>query len=184
MDFIHKLLSRESGTVVSLAEARDQIEIPDDSFDTKLNLWIPAATAEFERLTRRALLPQTWLLETEDVVRSIELPRPPLIEIDSVFSKQNLEDEWEEVDEADYTLQTNRSPARLTWVDSQPCFIKVTYQAGYEDPADIPADYKLTILQLIAFIAENRGDVDAKLPIALKSMIGGQSAGTKIGYWT
>lgn len=184
MDFIHKLLSRESGNVVSVLEARDQIEIPDDSFDTKLDLWIPAATEEFERMTRRAMVPQTWVYESEDAVRAIELPRPPLIEIVSVYSKDQIEDEWEEVDEDDYVVQTNRSPARLTWLDEQPRFIQVTYRAGYEDIGDVPAEYKLSILQLIAFSSENRGDVEAKLPTALKARIAGQAAGTKLGYWT
>lgn len=184
MDFIHKLLSRESGLAVSLAEAREQIEVSDDSFDAKLGLWIPAATDQFESLTRRALIPQTWLLESEDAVRAIELPRPPLIEVTEVNFKDRLEDEWQAADEDTYVLQDNRSPARITWLDDQPRFVQVEYTAGYVDQADIPSQYKLSILQLIAFISENRGDVEAKMPIALKSLIAGQSAGTKLGYWT
>jgi uncharacterized phiE125 gp8 family phage protein len=184
MDFIHQLQSRESGLAVSLEEAREQIEAFEDESDAKLNLWIPAATEMFERLTRRALLPQTWLLESEDAVREIELPRPPLISITSVKSKERIEEDWEDVADEDYTLQSNRSPARLTWLDGQPRFVQVIYTAGHANVADIPGEYRMTILQLVAFFAENRGDVEAKMPIALRAMIAGQSAGTKLGYWS
>lgn len=184
MDFIHKLLSLESGTAVSLNEARDQINIPDDSFDSRLALWIPAATEEFERLTRRALVPQQWLFESQDAVREIELPRPPLISVDEVNIKDRLEDDWETITDADYELQSNRSPASLTWLDEQPRFVQVTYTAGYEDLSLIPAEYKISILQLITHLSENRGDVEARLPMVLKARIAGQGAGTKLGYWS
>lgn len=183
MDFAHKLESREPGLAVSIDEAREQLEV-DESFDAKLNLWIPAAVGEYERMTRRALMPQIWSLESQDAVRAIELPRPPLISVDEVQSKDLLEDDWVDVAADDYTLEANRSPARLTWVDDQPRFVRVVYTCGYESPDDIPPEFKLSILQLITFIAENRGDVEAKLPIALKAMIDGQSTGTRVGYWT
>jgi uncharacterized phiE125 gp8 family phage protein len=183
MDFIHKLVTPAVDYPVSPAEARDQIEVGDDSFDSKLELWIPAATAQFERMTRRALMPQTWMIETEDLVREVELPRPPLIEVTSVMSKERVEDEWEEVDEADYVVQENRSPVRITWIDQQPRMVQVTYEAGYASSAEVPADYKLSILQLIAHYSENRGDVEARLPIALKAMIASQGSGTRLGFF-
>jgi uncharacterized phiE125 gp8 family phage protein len=184
MDFIHKLLVAATQYPITPAEAREQIEVGDDSFDAKFDIWIPAATRDFERMTRRAMLPQTWLIESEDAVRELELPRPPIIELITVKSKHRLEDEWEDVDPANYTVQLNRSPVRITWLDSQPRIIQVTYSAGYPTADDVPADYKDSILQLIALKAENRGDVDYKMPIALKAHIASQHAGTRIGFFT
>jgi len=184
MDFILKLTVAAIQDPVSAAEARDQIEAGDASFDSKLDLWIPAATRQFERMTRRAMMSQTWLLETEDLVREVELPRPPIIEVLTVKSKDQIEDAWVIVSSADYTVQLNRSPVRLIWADSQPRFLQVTYRCGYTDVANVPADYKLSILQLIAHYSENRGDVDAKLPIALKALIQSQSSGTRLGFFS
>jgi uncharacterized phiE125 gp8 family phage protein len=184
MDFIHKLVTAATQYPITPAEAREQIEVGDDSFDAKFDIWIPAATRDFERMTRRAMLPQTWLVESEDAVREIELPRPPIIEVISVKSKDRLEDEWVDVDEADYVVQLNRSPSRITWLDTQPRFIQVTYTAGHATADDVPADYKDSILQLIALKAENRGDVDYRMPIALKAHIASQQAGTRLGFFT
>lgn len=183
MDFAHQLLSREPGLVVSLEEAREQLEV-DEDFDAKLNLWIPAAVGEYERMTRRAMMPQTWSLESQDAVRAIELPRPPLISVDEVQSKDQLQDDWVDVDSEDYSIESTRSPARLTWIGDQPRFVRVVYTCGYQSPDDVPPEFKLSILQLLTFISENRGDVDARMPIALRAMIDGQSTGTRVGYWT
>lgn len=185
MDFLLRRTIRATELPVTLAQAKNQVGLPVSvtEYDDHLQMLIGAATDQFERMTRLALLPQTWVYERQQPCKAIELPRSPLLSITTVESKENLEDSFVAVDSADYTLESDRSPARLTWADSMPKYIRVTYQAGYANPNAIPSETKLTILQIVTHYFENRGDTHADFPVALKGLIESQSAGTFAGYW-
>lgn len=168
---------------IELDEAREYLDIPGAYQDDKLCTLILDAQEEFQRLTHRAIVPQTFVYEECSPWNNIELPLPPVTAIVSVKSKDNLEDAWVAVDSADYIVDITRSPAEIVWIDSRPEFVQVTYECGYA-AGSAPANFKVTLLQLIAFVFENRGDIEARMPTALKSRLQGQSAGTVLGFWS
>ena len=184
MDFALNKIVAQTEWPVLLHEAKQHLRgIGHSCDDDLIERLIQSASVRFERMTGRALTPQTWLLEVDEAVRAIELPRPPLIEIVLVRSKSDLHDDWNDVDPSEYTIQENRTPARLTWRDEQPRFIQVKYRAGLERREDVPPDYRDCILQLVVFEYENPGDMEAKLPTALHGWITGCRTGTMTGYW-
>lgn len=184
MDFSHRQTVRPTTQPVTIDEARDYLEQPGNDADTKIFRAIDSAAAMFERHTRRALMLQTWTLETSCKTTAIELPRPPLVSIVSCQSRQETTDDWADVLASDYVLEADRSPARMTWTEPQPPYLKIVYQCGYADRSELPSDYITSVLQLVTFLFENRGDVEAKLPISLKAMLDEQRAGTVQHYFS
>lgn len=170
---------------VSLRQAKRQLELPLSSTerDEQILLLLDAAVSNFENMTRRAMLPQTWVFESTDPICAVELPRSPLKSITSVESRELLTDSWVAVAAEDYSIEDTRQPARLTWVNQIPRRVRVTYVAGFNTATEVPTNFKLTILQLVTHYFENRGDVAATLPVSLKGMIESQRAGTLAGYW-
>jgi uncharacterized phiE125 gp8 family phage protein len=113
--------------------------------------YLKAATAAAERMTQRALMPQTWQMVLSGFPASgrIVLERPPLIEIVSV-AYYDGDDELQElavsppafITTADgpsskavlYPLTGEAFPATA----ARPDAVTVTYRAGYEHPDDDP----------------------------------------------
>ena len=53
----------------------------------------------------------------------------------------------------------------------RPGAVRITYTAGYEDAAALPVTIKQAILQLVAYLYENRGEVSADLPEAVQALL-------------
>jgi uncharacterized phiE125 gp8 family phage protein len=184
MDFQSRRTVAPTIDAVTLAEARDYLEISGTDSDVKINRVLASAIGMFERHTRRALALQTWVFEVSAPCGPIELPRPPLAEIVSCMSRENATDDWAAVDEDDYVLDADRSPAQLTWSNGPPNHVRVEYRCGHADRSDIPSDYITSVLQLVVFLFENRGDVESKLPISLRAMLDDQRSGTAANYFS
>lgn len=185
MDFSLTLLTYSDAWPVSVVDAREQLNIIGSDDDAMITRAIGAATRKFERHTRRALLEQSYRLEIENNNGPIEIPRPPLVSIDSIKSKQQLTDSWTTVAADDYTLQSSREPAQITWDSgTTPPYVQIDFTCGYATSDDVPEDYRMSILQLVAFMYENRGDVEAKIPLALRGMLDSQRVGCVTGYWS
>lgn len=183
MDFTSRRIVAPTIDAVTVNEARDYLEQPGTDADAKITRAIRSAVNLFERHTRRALMLQTWLFETSADDIPLELPRPPFVDIVTCQSRDEPVDAWVEVDAADYVLESERSPARLTWIAHQPPHVRITYRCGAADRCDIPSDYVTSVLQLVTFLFENRGDAEAKLPISIVAMLDEQRSGTLFNYF-
>lgn len=122
---------------VTLTEAKDWCAVDGTDRDAKMNMLIEAARRKVERVRQISLINRTV---TAKVKPGTNLPYGPVKEIVSVTDDN--ENTYE-----DYNTVTND--------------VTVVYSAGFGD--DLPEDYKVMILQQIAFMLENAGDgVDGK----------------------
>lgn len=210
MSIQHYPITQPTALPVSLAEAKDELELIGHAHDSKVTRQIGAARAIWERHTKRAAVPQQWAFvvesdaaaedyenlvggpaggraQTQSLIacrRVLELPRVPFVSVDAVYSKEKVTDEYAAVDAADYSVEDTEQRGRVTWNEgvSIPPFRKIEYTAGYSAGA-LPADYQETILKLVVFLFENRGDVESKIPTAIMGEMMSQKTGTIAGYW-
>jgi len=176
---------------VSLEEAKSYLRVDITGDDGLIASQITAARQIVERLTRRALIKQTWEYHLIDCVPAeIRLPLPPLISVDSIVVT-----DWNEIATtalaAIYDVlpaQDSKGVVRLrigqvwpgliwpqwAWPDykwfSQ--FV-VTFTCGYGLTADlVPGALKQAILMLVAAYYERRGDTDqAKVMASVNNMV-------------
>ena len=159
---------------VTLADAKAHLKVDTSDDDALITRFIAAARARAEWHTGRALITQSWRLWLDqwpcDGV--IEFPLPPLQSVASVIVYA-LDDTATVLDPATYQIDSASSPARLTLkaTVSPPTNLRainsvaVEFTAGYGDTAsDVPSGLCAEILELIAFLYENRGEAPAELP--------------------
>ncbi len=146
------------------------------------------ASDSCEAFTARALITQTWTLardawpgeaardglregwsegvETWDRARFLTLPKPPLQAVVHVktFDENDTETLWPA---ANYFVDTASAPGRLVARGGRSFplpvraanGIEVRFTAGYgADPTDVPEALRQGLLQMVAFLFENRGD--------------------------
>jgi uncharacterized phiE125 gp8 family phage protein len=125
------------------------------ALDDALERNIITATAEFEAATRSAVIEQTLRLSVGSVSDTgIDLPRPPLIRVNSVsyYDSTNI---LQTVASADYYV-TDDFPPRLRFVTGwvaptlydRPDAIRVEYVVGYRgdgSPTDTEAEYQANV---------------------------------------
>lgn len=171
---------------VTLAELKAHLRITGTAEDTYLTALITSARDMCERITRRTI-PQTtlvlWLdnwpceaIGWWDGVRegpvngerkdNVELPRPPVISVESVST----------FDQADVEAVMNSSLYYVSNPDKDQCgrvvlrnlatwpvalrsadAVKIAYTAGY---ASVPSTLKQAIMMMAAHLYTNRGDCD------------------------
>lgn len=196
---------------VSVAEAKDEVELIGHAHDAKLARKIGAAREIWERHTKRASVSQKWRLIIESEFarddyqsfvggtvagavitesqlacrRVVELPWPPIVSVDQVQSRTSITDDWADVDADDYVVDLTAEVGRVTWKSTAtlPPFRQIDFTAGYET-GNLPADAMETILKLVVFLFENRGDVESKIPTAIMGELQSQATGTRGGYYS
>jgi uncharacterized phiE125 gp8 family phage protein len=149
-----------AGYPVTLAEAKAQLRVTDSSQDTVIQGLIPAATKFCQSLVQRVFVLQTmeWVLNgwREDMT----VPIAPVL-IDGIASIEYVD--WQTVtpqtlDPAHYVVQVRSETVRLLpkfgecWPlvftrSAEPIVIR--FDAGYEDPADIPGNVKPAIMLML-----------------------------------
>lgn len=172
-------------------DARKQCEISetDDTHDRHLTRLLQVATRDVERLTRRALITQTWQLVLDEFpAEEIDIPRPPLQSltiqyVDSNGSTQSFTDY-----QIEYSSPACVSPAyNKVWPATRPeteNAVTVTFVAGFGSlPSDVPAEYQNVISELLAFRFFNRGDEQAKIPDHIQWSLKSLHCGAKMGYY-
>ncbi|MEL6106668.1 MAG: hypothetical protein AAFU85_11545 [Planctomycetota bacterium] len=191
----------------SVDEARDELELVGHAHDSKIIRKIHAATRIWERYTKRAAVPQTWVYVVESELAAqaghvvsgglvegraqtetalacrpvLELPRPPVISVDKVESREDIEDDYSETDAADFKIEADSAVddiGRVIWLPGKtvPSFRRITFSCGY-DGGELPPECQETILKMVVHSFHNRGDMETKWPTALKSELHGQIAG-------
>lgn len=174
-------------TPVTLAQVKDQLKISGTDEDDTLTLFIEAATKHIEDFVGMSLITQTWQMTLDHwpvynepwwdgVVQAamntitdrsraanILLPRWPLVSVDTITV------DGSSITITDYFIvDTTQRPGRLVLKqgatyppidDLTANAIVITFSTGYgADDTSIPADIKLAIRQMVAYMFEHRGD--------------------------
>lgn len=196
-----RVLEQPATEPVTVAQARKHCRIDADYDDDLIETYIASARQWAESFLNRALFTQrleyqvTWappptatpLVPQSLIVfplnwpplvkRPIELPRAPTQEVESIW--WGPVDDMQRAEAEDYTLNLGVEPAT---VNVKPQILPripqqsmiVTYKSGYHDsdPAMIPAPIRHAILLLVAYLYEQRGDIDAAMPNAARLLMG------------
>lgn len=139
-----------TASAISLAEVRQQLQIPDDetAFDDELtDFLIPSAIDRVETDAVRALITQTWVLTLQRFPREIELRRPPVQSVTSIVYVDSAGDE-QTLATSEYETHFPKNGAGVVrpkwgkvWPTTDEVYnaVRVTFVAGYGDgPDDVP----------------------------------------------
>jgi len=168
---------------LTLAEAKLHLREDGDDQDDLITALIQGAREYAERYTSRALIEQTLELTLPSFCDLIELPRPPLIEVEYV-EYTDVDGVIQTVAEEVYQVDTYRQPGRIApaYNQSWPATrsgdfnaVAIRYKAGYAstcagDPASgVPATIKQWMRIRIAQLYEHReaivtGTIVAQIP--------------------
>lgn len=159
---------------ISLSEVKSWAKIDGAEEDNIILDMIQAVRESAENWLGRALLEQTITLVMDywPDVGYIELPRPPLLSVNS-YMILGEDDSESEYDSDNYYIDTISEPGRLIICQGATLPVnydrdyaghKITYKAGYGDETtDVPAQIRQGLLMWIASLYENR-EMDSKPP--------------------
>ena len=167
----HKRLSIIGPEPVSLSEARRQCFVTKDTEDENnhLNRLIRAARQFAEGELWRAIVPANYITFSDFWPAEIELPYPPMIEVDKI-EYINPSGALVELDLSEVEIDHLSEPARIKPVTSWPEIkkdvynaIRITYKAGYlkvvegEGPNEnnAPEGIKSAILMMVKHFHDN-----------------------------
>jgi len=143
---------------VTLEEVKSYLRLPSDQEESFLKNLIATARAYVERMIGRSLLKQKWLMHIkppypsssplvkwEGKTLEIDLPYPPLLEIESIKTNQK---------EHPFTVAENKVRlSSLLW-DKE---ISIIYWAGYGETVDaLPPDLKMAVLMAARFFYDDQ----------------------------
>ena len=153
---------------VSLSELKNHLKVSNAVDDALITNMGKAARIFIEGLTDKKLITQTvvfYIDNLTDVKRSIYLPISPVTGVTFEYISSETNDlSYTVFDSANYILDSislyprislrNNSayPSTANEVNA----IKITIIAGYGTAADVPEDYKIAIMELVAEMYENR----------------------------
>lgn len=169
---------------VSVSEAFKHLRIAADADEEGyINSLITAAREYCEGITRRSLILRTYDAFPERFGgRYIELPRPPLVGVESIiYTGSSGADIIMPV--SDYIVDTDSEPGRIilphngVWPALMPGAInpiKITYTAGYGEGDMVPESIRQSMLLLIGHWYANReavGDVGVPIAFAVDNLL-------------
>ena len=156
---------------VTLAEAKAHLKVDVGDDDALITALISAARARAEWHTGRAMITQAWTLWLDAWPDVIELPLPPLQAV-TALTTYGRDDAAHVLDGASYFVDTASGRVTLNYGRCPPTDLRrlnavaVAFTAGYGGAAaNVPPPLKEAILELIAFLYENRGEAPAELPL-------------------
>lgn len=159
---------------VSLSEAKAHLRVDFSQDDTEISFFIVAAREQAEAMTRRTLAVTGYELVLPAFPAVIELPRPPLVEVQSIAYLDADGDE-QTLSADGYRVDSSSLLPRVYPVDDWPeteersDAVRVRYSAGFT-PTTIPASVKAWILLIVGSLYENRESISGaslhELPFA------------------
>lgn len=179
---------------VTLEEAKAHLRLGDSTDeDPIVEALIAAATEQAEIFTARRFVEQTWKLYGDTFSQlttcgsaAIQIPYPPLVEIDSVKYYDTQGTLRTLVEDTDYQVETFSEPARISpmpgtvWPSTEANklnAVEISFICGYvDDDVDtenrllIPYSIRAAILLILAHLFEHRqefvvGSIIAKIPM-------------------
>lgn len=157
---------------VSLDAVKDHLRITHTHEDATILGYLRSAERLAEHQTGRSLIRRTHelYLDAFPCERYIELPKPPLISVNSV-QYQDDAGTWQTMTSADYIAVLRGLCPRVALLSAKswpspirevPQAVRVTYVAGYGDnPDDVPEAVRTWIKMLVGSMHENR-EADAE----------------------
>ena len=158
---------------LDLVAAKNYLRVESEADDDLISDLIVAARLECEHRTGRCFITQTWRLTLDGFAPTLQLPRPPLIAVESIsFLGQ---DGRETLFDLDDLIVSPGTPGRLAPRDGchwpQRGGLSIEYTAGYgPNSSDIPRNIVQAIRLLVAHYYEHRSE-DAPVPQAVDSLL-------------
>lgn len=166
---------------VSLSEMKSHLVVTDDERDALIHAYIAAATEKVERLTRRAIMPQTWEWSLDAFPgvypARLTLPIGPVMEVEEIVTL-SLSGAETILGPATYRVETGlvgRVEPLSSWpsTDLRQGAVRVRWVAG--DGA-CPPSMKAAIMLLVGHLFANREAVviaaaAEKLPLGVESLL-------------
>lgn len=144
---------------VTLEEAKQHLRILGDDEDGYIKALLGAATEVAQSITGRQLEPATYDLHLNTFPRgAIEIPRPPLVSVESIsYIDPNGEEQEVTGFEADTVNGTVGPSYNSYWPATRatPNAVRVRFVAGYPT-GETPFSIRCAILLLVAGLYENR----------------------------
>ena len=157
---------------LSLKEIKQHGRIDHDE-DDFLNAVLMAVTRHCEQYLRKVLITQQWKATFDCFENIMDLPNPPIQQIDSV-EYYDQDDALQTLASSVYLLNKTKSTLVLAYNQQWPSVvnkenaISVTYTSGYgDDPADVPEDIRWGMRLLVGHFYENR---ENSAPITVSSV--------------
>ena len=148
------LITPPTAEPLTLAEAKSFLSITGDTKDTMLNDLIAMARQYAEQYTKRSLMPQSYqAVYTSSIEGTRYLPSGPLRSIVSVKLEDKLGNS-SSVPTADYEVNLPESYVTFDR-ELRADFIKILYNTGYADAAQIPTLIKRGMLLHIKELYNN-----------------------------
>lgn len=150
-------------SAVTLLEAKAHLRVLHSEDDAYIQNLVDAAIAQAEEITSRNLLETVNVFYLDGFVKNFELPKSPLIAVDSIEYKVPNSEIYTLLPATAYAVNDVVEPAKILFKESFLVAdgfksIKVTYRAGYESNA-VPKPIKQWILMRAATMYENREEV-------------------------
>lgn len=152
-----RIVDRPASDPVTLTEAKAQLRLSDANNDVLVKALIPAATRLVQSLVQRVFVSQNleWVLPAWRPV--LEIPVAPVDKgaVNSIKYVDWTTQTQLTLDPSKYVVQTKGDSVRIfpsfgnIWpvlFSFSPEPIVINFDAGYEDPADLPGNVKAAIL--------------------------------------
>lgn len=164
------VVTKPASEPVTLAEAKEHLKVPADitAEDTLIQGFVSAAREQVEQLTWRAVMSQSLRLVLDRWPEPFRLPRPPLIQIDSI-KYYDASGVLQTLDSSNYRLIDGDNAAlypisRWPNLSNRQDAVTVNFQAGHQSSGDVPESIKAAILLFVGHLYNNREDVKADTP--------------------
>lgn len=167
-----RLVSRHTTPAVSLEEMVDHLRRTDtEEDDFIIERFVIAAERWVENFTGLALVDQTWDYYFDSYpasnIRFINIPKPPLIEVEGVFYRDGSEATFSDylIDYASHPSRIFLSSSSSSWPTTDGALYagRIRFRAGYVDESsspptqgEIPEDIKAAIQIYAATLYEQR----------------------------
>lgn len=174
-----ELVTAPTEEPITLADAKLQLHIPSgyNDEDALLTRYIKSAREFFEDVTGRALITQEWLyyFNSFPCSWSMDLPKPPLLDVtflkyyDSVGNLTTLIGSPSGPGGAILELVTTTEPGKIRlvpngyWPATQSDrfdAVQAQFTCGYGNAAAVPESIKVSLLAIVNYLYENRGEID------------------------
>lgn len=170
---------------ISLGEAKEHLRVDGDDDDRLIQRLIRAATSRLDGtagILGRALVTQTWVVESRYFANRMNLPLAPVQSITSVkyWDTDGVQQTWAS---SNYTLHEDHVPfiravdgATLPSVDARDDAVEIIFVAGYGAASAVPEEIKHALLFWVAHLYEIRepavvGVQIAPVPMATDALL-------------